>query len=84
MSLTTIAVDLMSICENIGGSPPEFHSYIEKFDPLAFAGISGLDLSTISATEYATIETNLSDNGVPAEAIALLEKIKNIIITAEI
>ncbi|MEN6296158.1 MAG: hypothetical protein ABFD61_08535 [Chloroherpetonaceae bacterium] len=81
MSLTTIAIDLMSICENTGGSPPEFRSYVEKFDPLAFAGISGLDLATISASEYATIKTNLSDEGVPAEALALLEKIKNLIIT---
>jgi len=80
----TVTENLLSAAENLGGSPPEFRSYLNKFDPFAFAGISGLDLSTISADEYSQIKDELDTKGVPAEALALLEKIKQAIITPEI
>ena len=83
MSLMTIAVDLLSASENLGGSPPEFRSYIEKIEPYAFAGISGLDLTTISAGEFTTVNEGLDEKEVPAEALAYLEKIKQAIITPE-
>jgi|GEM_PF-1681648 len=83
MSLMTITADLLSATENLGGSPPEFRSYLDKLDEFVFAGITGLDLSTISSDEFETIKDELETKLTPGEVIAYLEKFEQAIITPE-
>jgi hypothetical protein len=80
MSLLTIAIQLKNNA-NAVGAPPEFDAYIDKFGLAggAFNGISGTNLLTITSGEYTSVKNALENFNVPAEAIAQLEKIKDIL-----
>lgn len=82
MSLMTVAVELESACED-AGAPAEFLSHIDKVGlaGMAFDGTSNLDLTAISSGEYTALKGGMVNGGVPAEAIAQLEKIKAAIVT---
>jgi hypothetical protein len=82
MSLYTLAVDLSTQSKDLirefkeAGSPQELLAMFRKYSVVDFAGISALDLTSLTAGEVATVRATLVADGMPAEALALLDKIK--------
>lgn len=73
---------LITACENAGMSP-EGVAQLDKIGAEAFAGVSTIDLASLNATDYGSLETAMDDAGAPAEAKEQLKKIKSLLINSE-
>ena len=66
--------DFLDKAEEVG-MPPEFISQAKKIAVDLFAGVSGLDMTSLNALDVITIKTAITDAGGPPEMNAMIDKV---------